>query len=310
MKRLSDQSFKDARDFLMKNGRDLEKSLFRYYFEDGSKEDVLQASKVYQNEDGGFGNKIEPDFQLEISSPMATSNAFQIFKELELSDDHPMIREAMTYLLTSYDDEKGRWHAVPAEVNDVPHAPWWHYDHEKEQVMVEAAWGNPNAELTGYLLRYKQLSPEEMTENLKERSLTHFQALDAIDMHETLCYLRLADELSNFDRKMIIDKVLEHLPELVDTKPEQWSHYGMQPVQVAHNPSSPFYEPLKYSVEENLDYIIDQQDGDGAWHPNWEWGQYEYDWPKAKADWKGILTLKNLKLLKSFDRIESYTVKS
>lgn len=308
MKRLTDQSFNSARTYLMENGRDLEKALFRYHFENGTKEDVLTALKEYQTEDGGFGKKMEPDFQLDSPSPMATSNAFQIFKELDIAADNSMVREAMTYLLTTYDEEKGRWHAVPAEVNDVPHAPWWHYDQENERVMVEEAWGNPNAELTGYLLRYKPLTPEDMRENLKERAITYFQELDSIDMHETFCYLRLADELSGDEQKLIFEKVQEHLPELVNMKPEQWKHYGMQPVQLADHPKSPFYEQLKDSVEDNLDYIIGEQQSDGSWHPNWEWGQYEHDWPKAKEQWKGILTYQNLKLLKKYNRIETQSV--
>ncbi|MGM7700393.1 hypothetical protein ACSVDE_01640 [Pseudalkalibacillus sp. Hm43] len=310
MKLLTNQSFNNARNWIMENGRELEKALFRYHFENGTKEEVMEALQFYQNEDGGFGKKMEPDFQLEISSPMAASHAFQIFKELEVGADHPMVREAMHYLLTVYDDENGRWHAVPPEVNQVPHAPWWHYDHENERVMVEAAWGNPNAELAGYLLRYHPLTPEDMRENLKQRALTHFQELDAIDMHETFCYLRLADELKDEERKMIIEKVREHVPELVNVKKEQWKSYGMQPVQLAEHPQSSFYGQLKENVEENLDYIIDQQQADGSWHPNWEWGQYEHDWPKAKEQWKGILTLQNLKLLKVYDRLESQTVKS
>ncbi|MGP4081258.1 hypothetical protein ACTWQL_15225 [Pseudalkalibacillus sp. R45] len=311
MKYLDEKSFDRAKKYLLDNGRELEKALYRYHFENGSKEDVLKALKGYQNVDGGFGNRMEPDFRLEISSPMSTSIAFQIFKELEVPGDHPMVKDAMNYLLENYDQEKGRWHAVPPEVNDVPHAPWWHYDHENERVMVEEAWGNPNAELTGYLLRYKDCSPEEIRENLKSRSLTYFMELDTLrSMHETFCYLRLADELSATDRDMIIEKVREHIPELVDLKREQWSNYGMQPVQLAARPDSPFYKDMKEEVEDNLDYIIEQQQSDGTWHPNWEWGQYEQDWSKAKDEWTGILTYEKLKLLRDYGRVEKQTVQS
>ncbi len=310
MKRLDKQSFHRAKEYLLTNGRELEKALFWYHFEDGSKEDVLKALKNYQNADGGFGNRMEPDFQLGISSPMVTSKAFQIFKELKVLANHPMVQEAMDFLIESYDQDQGRWHAVPPEVNDVPHAPWWHYDHENERVTVEAAWGNPNAELTGHLLHYKELSQAEIRENLEARSLTHFKALDTLDMHETFCYLRLANELSESNRDMIVEKVKEHIPELVNLNRKQWSHYGMQPVQLAEHPDSLFYKEMSEAVEANLDYIIEQQQADGSWHPNWEWGQYEEDWPKAKDEWKGILTYENLKLLKAYNRYEKQPVQS
>ncbi|WP_349409803.1 prenyltransferase/squalene oxidase repeat-containing protein [Pseudalkalibacillus sp. SCS-8] len=303
MKRLEADSFDKARNFLMTNGRNLEKELYRFEFEAGSKEEVLEALKAYQNEDGGFGKKMEADFQLDCSSPMATSHAFQIFKALDVSGEHAMVKDAIGYLIDSYDDVNGRWHAVPPEVNDVPHAPWWHYDHEHKRVMVEAAWGNPNAELTGYLLRYSELVPKELRENLKSRSLSHFQELDTLDMHETFCYLRLADELDTEEKTLIVEKVKEHIPELVNMDREQWKHYGMQPVQLATHPQSEFYSLLEKQVEENLDYIISSQQPDGSWLPNWEWGQYEEDWLKAREQWKGILTYQNLKLLKAYDRI-------
>ncbi|WP_257348404.1 hypothetical protein [Pseudalkalibacillus decolorationis] len=310
MKRLDSNSFQKAKDYLFEHGRRLEQALFNYYFESGSKDDVIDALREYQNEDGGFGKKIEPDFQLDQSSPMATTIAFQVFKELDLTSDHPMVREAITYLLKNYHPEKGRWNAVPREVNDVPHAPWWHYDEAQERVMVESAWGNPNAEITGYLLRYKELVPREVSNNLRERCLAHFEGLDNLDMHETLCYLRLAEELSLSEQEKINDKIQEHIPELVNLKREQWGNYGLQPVQLADRPDSAFYEMMKESVEENLDYAIEQQENDGSWHPNWQWGQYEHDWPKAKVAWQGILTYGQLKLLKSFGRLETQSVKS
>ncbi|WLD94278.1 prenyltransferase/squalene oxidase repeat-containing protein [Alkalihalobacillus sp. AL-G] len=310
MKRLDEQSFRKAKEYLFIHGRRLEQALFNYHFENGSEDDVLDALREFQNEDGGFGNRIEPDFQLDQSSPMATTLAFQIFKELNLSSDHPMVRDGMTYLLKTYHSEKGRWHALPPEVNNVPHAPWWHYDNEKERVMVEASWGNPNAEISGYLLRYKELVPEEVATNLKGRCLAHFKALDTLDMHETFCFLRLAGELSQIERDPIIEKVKEHIPELVNLKREQWANYGMQPVQLVKGVQSPFYEMMKESVEENLDYVIEKQHSDGSWHPNWEWGQYENDWPESKELWKGILTYEKLKLLKSHGRLETQTVKS
>ncbi|WP_261129913.1 hypothetical protein [Bacillus sp. Marseille-Q3570] len=311
MKRLDEQAFNRAKEFLLNNGRELEKALFRYHFEDGSEGDVLRALKNYQNMDGGFGRRLEPDFQLDKSSPMSTSIAFQIFKELEVPADHALVRDAMNYLVENYDHNTGRWHAVPPEVNDVPHAPWWHYDHENERVMVEEAWGNPNAELAGYFLRYKECSPEEVRENLKSRSITYFMELDTLgSMHETFCYLRFAEELSTSDRERIVEKVREHIPELVDLRREQWSNYGMQPVQLAVSPDAPFYMDMKEEVEDNLDYIIEQQQSDGSWHPNWEWGQYEQDWPKAKDEWKGILTYQNLKLLRNYGRVEKQAVQS
>lgn len=53
--------FKEVRNWLYRNGRRLECTLWDYFFENGSREKVLEAIQVYQNEDGGFGQGIEAD---------------------------------------------------------------------------------------------------------------------------------------------------------------------------------------------------------------------------------------------------------
>ena len=40
--------------WIKEHARALEQALYRYHFESGSKEDVANALKVYQNKDGGF----------------------------------------------------------------------------------------------------------------------------------------------------------------------------------------------------------------------------------------------------------------
>jgi hypothetical protein len=55
----------------------------------------------------------------------------------------------------------------------------------------------------------------------------------------------------------------------------------------------------------NLDYEISTQNADGAWTPNWSWGEtWPDDWIIACREWTGILTLQYLLVLKQFNRIE------
>ena len=50
-----------ARDFVNRNARPLDFARWKFLFENGSMEQVLSALETYQNEDGGFGNGLEPD---------------------------------------------------------------------------------------------------------------------------------------------------------------------------------------------------------------------------------------------------------
>ncbi|WP_090795334.1 hypothetical protein [Paenibacillus sp. GP183] len=78
--KLSFEKFEAAHNYLMKNGRDLEQELFRFYFENGSLQTLLDVLSSYQGEDGGFKNMGEGN---PISTnAMDTSMAFQYLSEV------------------------------------------------------------------------------------------------------------------------------------------------------------------------------------------------------------------------------------
>lgn len=66
------EPFEKARQFIYQNARPLELARWQVHFENGSREAVLQALQVYQNEDGGFGHGLEPDNWNPNSTPIAT----------------------------------------------------------------------------------------------------------------------------------------------------------------------------------------------------------------------------------------------
>ena len=76
MKNLSQAAFRRAKTFVMEQGRDLDRALLAFHFEDGTADDVLTALAAYQNDDGGFGHGLEPDLRTQASSAIATTVAF------------------------------------------------------------------------------------------------------------------------------------------------------------------------------------------------------------------------------------------
>lgn len=57
------------------------------------------------------------------------------------------------------------------------------------------------------------------------------------------------------------EKALRHLeamaPSIVETHPEKWTDYCLQPFQAVDTKGSPVYAWMKESVEQNLDYQIE-----------------------------------------------------
>lgn len=78
---LGTEAFARARRFVETKARPLEVARMRFHF-DSAPEDALVAELTkFQNDDGGFGNALEPDLRAHESSALATSIAFQLIRE-------------------------------------------------------------------------------------------------------------------------------------------------------------------------------------------------------------------------------------
>lgn len=302
--KLTSLQWNTAASFIKTHARPIEQKLFSFYFEEGSKEEAIKELASFQNTDGGFGNCIEPDFRLDSSSPMATTVGLQHAKDLKLPAEHPIVQNAMSYLQDTYDEKINGWHAVSAEVNFVPHAPWWHFDPEKGHSGVQTTWANPNAEIVGY---FHLFSPEHpRLKEWTERAITELRNLShPIEMHDFLCYDRLLSVVKGEKESILYRTLSSSLRQTVCTDPSRWNEYVAKPLQVASHPASPFYEALKEEVHMQLNIEIETQHQEGYWQPNWSWfGQYEETWPIAEMEWRGILTLGKLRILEAYQRVE------
>ena len=64
-----------AKQFIMENARAYERALYRYIFQNGSKDSVIKELRQYQNSDGGVGHGLEADNWNPNSNPIATNDA-------------------------------------------------------------------------------------------------------------------------------------------------------------------------------------------------------------------------------------------
>jgi hypothetical protein len=74
---LTREQFDRVKAYVMREARPLDRQLFRYYFEGGDSDKVARELAAFQNEDGGFGHSLEPDFRLIASSSLATTVGMQ-----------------------------------------------------------------------------------------------------------------------------------------------------------------------------------------------------------------------------------------
>jgi hypothetical protein len=126
MKQLSKEVYEQIRTWVYRHARHVELTWWQYYFENGSREAAVEALGFFQNEDGGFGNGLEPDCSNPNSSPATTVMAYERLKSLDcIQKDHPMIQGIIRFIEHSeYFTEHGWYWSIPSN-NNYPCQPWY-----------------------------------------------------------------------------------------------------------------------------------------------------------------------------------------
>lgn len=306
MKLLSRENFNRVGEHIAHNARELEKARFHYLFGNGSSKEVIDELKKFQNRDGGFGNGLESDFILPDSTPMATLIAFQILDEInDISLAADLIKGGVNYFEREFNKKRNGWYAVSAKVNNYPHAPWWHFNEAEGMTVIDKSWGNPTAEILGYLYKYRSFVNELEIDSLIKYAEDYFINKENINSeHEVYCFLSLYKNLPNENRVKIEGKLTEAIQGLVNVNTKEWDNYVPRPVNFVKDPYSKMFGIKAEDIDTNLDYLIDMLSANGYIMPNWQWGQYDESWEVAKKNWIGVLTLGTLVILNNFNRIE------
>ena len=306
MKNLSKDRQQAAKAVIFSHARPLEQAFYRHEFESVPRENVLSELARFQNADGGFGQALEPDFRAPESSSYTTGIALDMLRELDTPADHPLIRGAMAYLLHAYQRETQTWRIIPPTSDASPHAPWWNQDRLEETFKHFRV--NPKAELVSYFYRYDSaISSNEQDEMLASLLADVEKLPDAVSVDELLCLLRLhaCETLPAEARRYLRARLPKMILATVEMNPEKWGGYCLKPLWAVTSPNAPFADIIRPALEQNLDYEIERQNEDGSWSPNWSWfGQFPEEWPTAEREWRGVLTVRMLRTLKAFGRVE------
>jgi hypothetical protein len=303
---LTPGAFARAAAFLHQS-RSLERAHFAFHFENAPAASAFAALQSCQNHDGGF-HSLEADISFLASTVLSTCHALHILHELRAPTDHPLVQRALAYLEASFDPSLDAWHIIPPHDNSQPHAPWWHHA-EKTAENWRRYQDNPRPDVLACLY----LFPSEITAAIRQHvtavtlARLHNPAV-AIELDSLRCYLRLFEAPGiPADLRNALQKAIPvWIEKAVARDPAQWAGYRLRPLEVAPVVDSPWRGQLSPDIETNLDYLIDTQTAEGCWDPHWNWGDtFPEAWPTAKRKWQAVLTLANLRSLRSYGRIAS-----
>ena len=169
---------------------------------------MLGELSKFQNDDGGFGHATEPDIRMPNSSPLCSSVAFQVLRELEVSYDLEIVHSAIGYFANSYQPKIGGWDPTGADVDDYDRAPWWDYS-PVEGRLTPLKVVNPSAEICGYLKLFgvdsdSDIAVDRIVEDLLD---LFFNLPEEIELHASMCFIRMGEMLSVDVAKRILPKL-------------------------------------------------------------------------------------------------------
>ncbi|HEX2915997.1 MAG TPA: hypothetical protein VH186_34865 [Chloroflexia bacterium] len=285
------ETLEKARQFILLNARLLERQLFAFLFEGGKREPALLTLRAYQNEDGGFGNALEPDKRDPHSQPVDIEIAFKSLDWLDAFDD-PMVTRACDYLMTITTPEGGVPFALPT-VNAYPRAPWWTVDANPPASL------NPTASLAGLLLKHGIKHPW-----LERASAFCWQAIPATETREfhdiipILTFLQYNPDRRRAEPELqrLAARVAEPGVVALDPQAEGYVH---KPLEWASTPDS--YLRNNFSdetISQHLAALAARQQADGGWPLSWDTIS-----PAVEMEWRGRVTLEALMTLKAYERL-------
>jgi hypothetical protein len=287
----SSPNLERAAEFIWQTARLIDRQRFAYHFLEGSAAAVLTALRPYQNEDGGFGNALEPDIRAPLSQPQPVEVTLRLLDEIEALAD-PMVRAACDYLMTITTPDGGVPFVLPS-VRAYPRAPWWQTEDNPPASL------NPTAAIAGFLHKGRVDHPWlARATDFCWRQLDSLETTNAYEVRAVLPFLEYAPDRGRAEAVFarVGPKLFEQ--KLVELDPATLGE-GHSPLNFAPQPDSLarrlFHDDV---IESHLNALAAAQQPDGGWTFNWTaWN------PAASLEWRGWITVEALLTLRAYGRL-------
>jgi hypothetical protein len=286
---MTSPDFDTAAAFIAANARIIDRRRFERLFGGGGTDPVRDAVAAYRNLDGGFGNGLEPDCRAPGSQPAAVEMALRIMDEADAWDTG-LVRGACDWLAAVAPAEGGSSFVEPT-LDGWPHAPWWVPEEGASMISTGLISGTLHAR--GFQHAWLDRATQTMWAKIARAS-----TLGAYDMYGVLAFLQHVPDRDRaqaaFGRigQMLLDQRLAAL----DPSEEGETHSPLNFAPLPESMARCLFE--KSVIDAYLDHLAASQRDDGGWTFNWPaWS------PAAERDWRGFLTVDNLRLLRANGRI-------
>ncbi len=290
--RMNTPDLSAAAAFVADDARVLDRRRFQRLFEDGPASAVRDAVVAYRNEDGGFGHALEPDCRGPGSQPAATEMALRLLDEADAWDED-LVRGACDWLATVAPAEGGAAFVEAAPLEGWPHAPWWVPEEGHPASLIATGLIAGTLHGRGYVHPWLDGATEVMWNRIGKLTEP-----GGYEMFGVLAFLQHVPDRDRareaFGR--VGPLIVEH--GLVTLDPEATGEvHGV--LAFAPEPDSlarALFDDA--TVAAHLDHLARGQRDDGGWTFNWmAWS------PAAERDWRGFLTVDNLRILRANGRL-------
>ncbi|MGH0004591.1 hypothetical protein ACQU0X_31390 [Pseudovibrio ascidiaceicola] len=279
-----------ARDFILSNARLLERHLFSFHFEAGPAYPAEQALAAYQHEDGLYGYALEPDKRS--SAPQPIDQAIALEHLDSIGADHSKFLQICDALSKLTNPDGGLPFSHPA-VDAAPHAPWWSCKEPQPSSI------NPTGVVLSYLwengIAHEWMKPAE---DFCWSALEKLNPTSPHSIQNALAFLAAHPDTKRTRRPL--QELREMVRHATSFDPNA-EGYVFSPLRFAQSPGSPaasFF--TEDELQLHLEALANQQQDDGGWPINWPAVS-----PGVLCECRGIVTLRNLKLLRDYGWLEA-----
>ncbi|MGH8975433.1 MAG: hypothetical protein ACRD0C_19785 [Acidimicrobiia bacterium] len=285
---MTDDTFTRGRDFILREGRLLDRRLFATLFEGADPAGVVDVLRGYQNPDGGFGHGLEPDKRCPDSLPIDVEAALGAMATAGHTDG-PMVQRACDWLASVAAPDGAVALSFPV-MEPYPRAEHW-------SDWTYTPGFNPTAGLAGLLHKlgidhpFRDRATAWCWATLDEDGFPE----DAHAMSEVMVFLEHVPDQTRAEP--FAARVGEWLPKLNWYRADPADPtYGVTPLNLAPTPASRWRSVFGDDViEGHLERMRTDQQPDGGWPITWE--------PPGMAatlEWRGIETLRALRTLAAY----------